>query len=73
MLLVLTQGTHGGEWRADIHAVEAQRMREISWMGVRMVRRQDATRPPPRRQVTWPSDTATADQAVNNNKNNESY
>lgn len=48
----LTQGTDCRERRTDIHAVEAEWMGEIGWMGVRMVWRQDATRPPPRHQVT---------------------
>jgi hypothetical protein len=48
----LTQGTDCRERRTDIHTVEAKRVREIGGMGVRMVRRQDATRPPPRHQVT---------------------
>lgn len=65
IIIIRTQGSDCCEWRTDIHTVEAERMGKVGWMGVRMVWRQDATRPPPRQQVTWSSDTTTADQAVN--------
>lgn len=65
IIIWLTQRTNCRERWTDIHTVETERMGEIGWKGVRMVWRQDATRPPPRNQVTWSSDATTADQAVN--------